>query len=276
MGLLDKTEIWLDDHGFKYISPIMDRTENGRGGVRFALLSIYDKNVIITCSVGYLLNVKGYDCEILDRDKFITDQVFKKTGTREYISTLYVENNNSLYVVDEMLDFQKEMYVKQNGNKISMANGYENRPAYQLPLNQNILTNFFTPRKKPKTEGEMYWDSLFKTFFENNPIKYGGDEFTYTQLSCNYGWAVDFTLYGSNGCIEEGYHTPQIKNIRERAAVEHQKKPYFIEKPLRFYKDRPDEVRKTMENIASTFGLTLNDDFYNVYGNSIDDFEVDD
>ncbi len=267
--VLDKANIWLIAHGFKYKGDLKDRTDR-----RFAAIYTYDGKTVVVAGVKYIISSKGYDREIIDRHKFVTDQVSKYTGSPDYIACMYVDDQKALYIVDN-IEIKKQSYEISTGNDINRNYNYEQRKNYEIPMNDGTLINFFSWNKKQPTQGESFWNEQFKKYFVDNPIRWVGGEFTHYQLKQLYGWAVDFVLYKSNGCIEEGYHTPAEKSKRKMYALERNIKAYFIDQKVEYYKENPLMVDKVLREISHLFSIELNNQYGVDFNNSISIFEED-
>lgn len=267
--VIDKADIWLRSNGFRFKGDIKDRT-----GQRFALIYTYDSRNVVVAGVRYIISSKGYDKEIIDRDKFITDQVTKYTGKSDYIACMYVDNQQSLYIVDN-IEVKKQSYEISKGNDINRNYNYEQRKNYELPMNDGTLVNFFSWKKKQPTTGESFWIDQFSKYFVDNPVRWVGNESTHYQLKQSYGWAVDFIVYKCNACIEEGYHTPAVKSKRKRYALEKNVKVYFIDQKVEYYKENPSMVGKVLREISQLFEIKLSNQYEIDFRNTISLFEED-
>ena len=249
--VLDNANVWLKAHGFHYKGDVKDRT-----GRRFAVIHTYDGKTVVVAGVKYIISSKGYDREIIDRHKFVTDHVSRYTGSPDYIACMYVDDQKALYIIDN-IEIKKQSYEISKGNDINKNYNYEQRKNYEIPMNDGTLVNFFSWNKKQPTPGESFWADQFKKYFVDNPIRWVGGEFTHYQLRQLYGWAVDFVLYKSDGCIEEGYHTPAEKSKRKTYALERNIKAYFIDQKVEYYKRNPSMVGNVLREISHLFGIEL-------------------
>jgi hypothetical protein len=260
---LDEANVWLPLNGFKYKGDVKDSTDH-----KFAVVYTHDGKTVVVAAVRYLINIKGYDQEIIDRHKFVTDQVIELTGKPDYVACLYVADEKTLYIVDN-LEIKKESYTTSKGNDINREYNYEKRLNYDIPVNDGVLINFFSWKKKQPTPGESFWNDQFNRYFVDNPIRWVGGEFTHYQLKQIYGWAVDFILYKCNGCIEEGYHKPVDKARRKSLALEKDVKAYFIDQNVEYYKENTLRVGKVLMEISHLFGIELNKQYASDFNNSI-------
>lgn len=274
---LDETKKWMEAHNFKTLEFLRDR-----GGYRFALVSSFDGKTYVTCNwFTFKDNRVGLDCEIVDREPFVVNQMKeiarnKHLPTDEYVYLIFIRSSKNLYDADRIYDLKDRGYQKEEGNEISRNHPYmERRELYQVPVGEAGLVNFFN--NKTVNEGENFWKEMFHRYIKN-AIKWVGNEYTGRYLKDTYGWGVDFIVLGqTNECIEVGYHDPTTKEGRMKAAEEHHVKAYFINHELKYYKDNKENIGKEIKKLATSLGLQLTDRYYQDFSasRSIEVYEED-
>lgn len=271
---LDETKEWMEDHGFTSRGFLKDKK-----GVRFALVSSLDGRNYITCNYYSFVNYIDLDCEVLDRDPIILEQmkdIIEDEGYDEYTALIFNRKAKDLYNADRSYDLRGRGYEIISGNSISQNNPYmEQRKVYRVPMKEADLTNILNNKKI--NEGESFWKEEFQKYIDT-PIKWVGNEYTARQLQEAYGWGVDFIVLGcANKCIEVGYHQPVEKAYRMKKAKEHNVVAYFIDRGLDYYRYDMDRVGKELKKMATTLDLKLSNKYYRDFTTTypMDDYEED-
>ena len=259
---LDETKKWMEAHNFKTLGFLRDR-----GGYRFALVSSFDGKTYVTCNwFSFKDHRVGLDCEIVDREPFVVNQMKeiarnKHLPTDEYVYLIFIRSSKNLYDADRIYDLKDRGYPTEEGNDISRNHPYmERRELYEVPVGEAELVNFFN--NKTVNEGENFWKEMFHRYIKN-AIKWVGNEYTGRYLKDTYGWGVDFIVLGqTNKCIEVGYHTPDKLASRMDEAKKHHVNAYFINHQLNHYEGKKENVGRELKKMATSLDLQLTDRYY--------------